>query len=64
MRPFGQASQDFQFAAAVAAFGMQLRQSEYAGEVRKQEILTWARNGQGADPHGYRAEFLKLVKKS
>ena len=63
-RPFEQASQDFQFATAVAAFGMQLRQSEYAGEVQKKEILKWARSGQGADPHGYRAEFLKLVRKS
>ena len=61
---FAAASDDFQFAAAVAAFGMRLRQSKHLGDASKKQILAWARDGRGADPHGYRAEFLKLVSES
>ena len=58
---FGDASQDFKFAAAVASFGMLLRDSSNRGDASFDEVLNWALAGKGEDPHGYRQEFLKLV---
>jgi Ca-activated chloride channel family protein len=58
---FGQASDDFQFAAAVAAFGMLLRDSEFKGNATYAAVAEWAQPAIGADPFGYRAEFLQLV---
>ena len=49
------------FSAAVAAFGMLLRDSEYKGEASFDMVLELARESRGDDPHGDRAEFLKLV---
>ncbi len=56
------ASRDFQFAAAVAGFGMLLRDSEYCGSWTLADVLRTARPAVGADPHGYRAEFVRLVE--
>lgn len=61
---FAAASTEFKFAASVAAFGMLLRDSEHLGQVSKDAVLTWAEAGRGADEHGYRAEFIQLVRKS
>lgn len=58
---FGQASDDYQFAAAVAAFGMLLRDSEFKGNATYGAVTEWAQPALGADPFGYRAEFLQLV---
>jgi Ca-activated chloride channel family protein len=55
-------SPDFKFAAAVAEFGMLLRNSEYEGSATFQQALELAEQGKGADPEGYRSEFLNLVK--
>jgi len=63
-RGFDQASQDFQFVAAVAAFGMKLRGSPDAGDISWQEIQKIARRNLGEDPGSYRAEFLTLVEKA
>lgn len=59
--PEGEPSGDYRFAAAVAAFGQRLRGNEHLGDYGYDEILAAARGALGADPHGYRAEFLKLV---
>jgi Ca-activated chloride channel family protein len=56
------ASSDFQFASAVAAFGMLLRDSEYRGSANTDLVLAAARRGMGADPQGHRAGFVKLVE--
>jgi Ca-activated chloride channel family protein len=56
------ASEDFRFAAAVAGFGMLLRESPYAGSANWNLVQTLARSGRGVDPHGHRAEFLRLVQ--
>jgi Ca-activated chloride channel family protein len=56
------ASVDLQFAAAVAGFGMLLRDSEYCGEFSLNDVLELARESQGEDFGGYRAEFVKLVE--
>ncbi len=52
---------DFRFAAAVAEFGMLLRQSEFRGTASWEQVATLARQGLGADEGGYRAEFVRLV---
>lgn len=59
---FGQAGADFQFAAAVAAFGMLLRDSEHKGNATFDAVLELAEAGRGPDEHGHRAEFIELVK--
>lgn len=55
---------DFKFAAAVAGFGMLLRDSEHKGTVDAAKVLRWAEAGRGRDEGGYRSEFVELVKKS
>jgi Ca-activated chloride channel homolog len=61
---FDKASQDFQFAAAVAAFGMKLRSSPHGEGISWQDIQKIARQNLGEDPGTYRAEFLTLVEKA
>lgn len=58
------ASPDFRFAAAVAMFGMILRDSEFKGAATLDGAIELARSGQGPDKHGYRAEFIGLAKKA
>ena len=60
-RAFQAASPDFQFAAAVAAFGMVLRDSPHRGAADFDKVRQWARAGLGEDAGGLRAEFLRLV---
>jgi len=57
-------SPDFHFAAAVASYGMLLRDSKYLGEATWQSVAEWAREGLGADKHGYRTEFLSLLDRA
>ena len=59
---FGAASPDFQFASAVASFGMLLRNSKYKGETTFGAVLETAAAARGEDTHGLRGEFLELVK--
>ncbi len=61
---FASASSDFKFAAAVAEFGMLLRDSEYKGNGTLGSVLEWARAGKGNDSNGYRAGFIELVRKA
>ena len=60
-RAFAEASADFKFAAAVASFGMILRESPHKGLTDFAQVAAWAREGTGADAGGYRSEFLGLV---
>jgi Ca-activated chloride channel family protein len=61
---FSDASQDFKFAAAVAAFGMALRDSPYKGSANLETALEWAKAGKGDDSHGYRQEFIRLIHRA
>jgi Ca-activated chloride channel family protein len=61
-KKFGQASEDFKFASSVAAFGMLLRGSQYAGKMTVDAVLEIAQSSKGQDKHGYRAEFLELAR--
>jgi Ca-activated chloride channel family protein len=56
-------SDNFKFSAAVAAFGMLLRDSEFKGDATYKSVIDLARNGKGTDVFGYRSEFIQLVKK-
>ncbi len=58
------ASPDFQFAAAVAEFGMLLRNSKYKGSATYADVLALARAMRGSDLEGYREEFLRMVETS
>ncbi len=52
---------DFRFAAAVAAFGQQLRGSKFRTDFDLQDIRELAAAARGEDRFGYRGEFLSLV---
>jgi Ca-activated chloride channel family protein len=59
---FRNASENFKFAAAVAEFGMLLRDSRYKGQSSFDGAAELARASTGADLRGYRAEFIRLVE--
>jgi Ca-activated chloride channel family protein len=61
MRVFNQASDDFRFAAAVAGFGMILRNSPFKGSATFQSMMQIADTSRQFDPQGYRGEFVRLV---
>jgi len=50
------------FAAAVAGFGMLLRDSPFKADTSWADVVALARKSRGADPDGYRAEFIRLVE--
>jgi len=58
---FAEASNDLRFAAAVAGFGMLLRESPYASRLGYPDVTRIARGALGSDRDGYRREFLELV---
>ena len=55
------ASPDMQFAAAIAEFGMLLRNSAHRGTSTYAEALQLARAARGVDLDGDRDEFVRLV---
>jgi Ca-activated chloride channel family protein len=59
-----QAAPDFRFAAAVAQFGMILRDSPHKGNGTLAGVLETAEEAKGADPSGYRAGFVDLVRQA
>jgi len=63
-RVFDQASDDFRFAAAVASFGMMLRDSRHMGATSLEGILEIVRGSKGPDRNGLREEFVRLVEKA
>ena len=61
---FGRASGDLKFAAAVAGFGMLLRDSRYKGTITFDGVLEIAGQTLSDDRSGYRKEFVGLVRKA
>ncbi len=55
-------SENFQFSAAVAGFGLILRNSAHKGTANYKEILALAKKSKGNDANGYRSEFIKLIE--
>jgi Ca-activated chloride channel family protein len=56
------ATADFKFAAAVAWFGLKLRDSKLIPLKDSETIKELARQGLSHDPDGYRAEFVRLTE--
>ncbi len=61
---FARSSADLRFAAAVASFGMILRDSPYKGTSTIESVLSIAEDSLGSDRNGYRREFLQLVERA
>ncbi|MGK0188187.1 MAG: Ca-activated chloride channel family protein, partial [Verrucomicrobiales bacterium] len=57
-------SADFQFSAAVAGYGMLLRESPYGENVSTEMVRELAKAGLTVDPYGLRREFVELVRAS
>ncbi|AFZ56875.1 VWA domain-containing protein [Anabaena cylindrica FACHB-243] len=57
-------STNLRFAAAIATFGMIIRDSEYKGNANYDLVMKLATQGQGEDQEGYRGEFIRLVEQS
>jgi Ca-activated chloride channel homolog len=57
-----EASENFRFSAAVAAFGMLLRESEYSNNYTFTDVFSLAQESLGEDKDGYRREFLEMVE--
>jgi Ca-activated chloride channel family protein len=55
-------SQNFQWSASVAAFGMLLRDSEYVKNFSYDQVVQLAQQSKGEDQEGYRIEFINSVK--
>lgn len=53
---------NFRFSAAVAEFGLLLRNSEYKQQSSFNQVIGLAKSSKGFDEEGYRAEFIKLVQ--
>jgi Ca-activated chloride channel homolog len=60
--PLNETSDNFRFSAAVAGFGMILRDPECLNGMDYYKILELARNSRGNDENGYRSEFIDLVE--
>ncbi|WP_449439888.1 YfbK domain-containing protein [Pedobacter steynii] len=60
--PFNKTSNNFRFSAAVAEFGMLLRQSDFRQNSSFDQVIRNAQNAVGNDNEGYRSEFIKLAK--
>ena len=55
-------SADFQFALAVAEFGLVLKDSKFKEDANVQDAIRLAKAGKGEDEYGYRAEFIRLME--
>ncbi len=62
VKPLKEASSDFKFTCAVAAWGMKLRESEYLSKIKYPEIIKWAKNSKSYDPQGYKSEMVRLME--
>lgn len=56
------ASENFRFSAAVAGFGLILRDSEYKGDFSFDKVIDLATDAKGSDAEGYRSEFVRMAE--
>ena len=59
-----QASANFRWTAAVAGYGLLLRNSAHAGDLTWETIRRLASGAKGPDSDGFRGEFLQLLEKA
>jgi Ca-activated chloride channel family protein len=57
-------SNDFRWAAAVAGFGMMLREAKDRGNISWATVLSLAQGAKGSDAEGYRAQMIEMVKRA
>ncbi len=57
-------SNNFRFSAAIAGFGMLLRDSKFKGDITYKSLIKLAKDAKGKDNFGYRAEFIQLIEKA
>ena len=62
MPDLAQTSDNYRFSAAVAGFGMLLRDSEFKGSATYPGLKELAQGAMGEDETGYRLEFIHLVE--
>jgi len=55
-------SDNFRFSAAIAEFGLILRDSQYKEDASIEQVVALAKQARGEDDEGYRSEFIKLVR--
>lgn len=61
-KPETKTSDDFRFAAAVAEYGMLLRNSRFKQNSQFDQLIAMAKSAKGKDDEGYRAEFIRLAE--
>ena len=61
-KTFNNAGNNLRFAAAVAEFGLLIRNSEFKQNASYKNVLAMAKAALGNDVEGYRADFVKLVE--
>lgn len=61
-KPIQFTSNNYRFAAAVAEFGLLLRNSQFKQQASYKDVISLADNATGTDTEGYRKEFVKLVQ--
>ncbi len=57
-----EANIDFRFVAAVAEFGLLIRDSEFKQNATFEQVIAMAKKAKGLDDNGYRAEFIQLAE--
>jgi Ca-activated chloride channel family protein len=57
-------SENFRWSAAVAEFGMLLRESKFSQDAEIASVIKLAKGSLGEDEEGYRREFIRLVESS
>ncbi len=57
-------SDNFRWSAAVAGFGMLLRESKYVQNADVATVADLAKGAKGKDEEGYRSEFIRMVESS
>jgi Ca-activated chloride channel family protein len=62
--PLAQTSDDYRFAAAVAEVAMLLGDSKHRGDAGFEPAIRLAKGALGADEHGNRYDFVKLMEKA
>ena len=63
-KPVSMASENFRFAAAVAEFGMLLRNSAFKSAASYDEVIRLAQSAKTHDSAGYRKDFIQLVNQA
>lgn len=58
----GNSSEDMRFAAAVAEYGLLLRNSQFKQNSNFAQVISLAKGAKGKDEQGYRAEFIRLAE--